>query len=53
LGVDYRRVDELSALPGALGGVGDGVRIVEVPAERDGLRDGHAALRAALDAALS
>jgi 2-succinyl-5-enolpyruvyl-6-hydroxy-3-cyclohexene-1-carboxylate synthase len=53
LGVDYRRVDELSALPGALGGVGDGVRIVEVPAERGGLRDGHAALRAALDAALS
>jgi 2-succinyl-5-enolpyruvyl-6-hydroxy-3-cyclohexene-1-carboxylate synthase len=52
LGVDFLRVDELSALPGALGGPGDGVRVVEVPAERGGLRDGHAALRAALNAAL-
>jgi hypothetical protein len=29
------------------------VRIVEVPAERAGLRAGHAALRTALDAALT
>jgi len=53
LGVGYRRVDDLSALPGALGGVGDGVRVVEVPASREGLREGHAAVRAAVLAALS
>ena len=53
LGVDYRRVDELGALPGALGGRGDGVRVVEVPAARDGLRDAHAALTAAVNAALA
>jgi len=53
LGVAYRRVDDLSALPGALGGVGDGVRVVEVPASREGLREGHAAVRAAVHAALS
>jgi 2-succinyl-5-enolpyruvyl-6-hydroxy-3-cyclohexene-1-carboxylate synthase len=53
LGVDYRRVDELGALPGALGGRGDGVRVVEVPATRDGLRDAHAALTAAVNAALA
>jgi 2-succinyl-5-enolpyruvyl-6-hydroxy-3-cyclohexene-1-carboxylate synthase len=52
LGVGYRRVDELGALPGALGGPGDGVRVVEVPASRDGLRDAHAALTAAVNAAL-
>jgi 2-succinyl-5-enolpyruvyl-6-hydroxy-3-cyclohexene-1-carboxylate synthase len=53
LGVAYRRVDDLSALPGALGGAGDGVRLVEVPASREGLREGHAAVRAAVQAALS
>jgi 2-succinyl-5-enolpyruvyl-6-hydroxy-3-cyclohexene-1-carboxylate synthase len=53
LGVGYRRVDELGALPGALGGPGDGVRVVEVPAVRDGLRDAHAALTAAVNAALA
>ena len=53
LGVDYRRVEELGALPGALGGRGDGVRVVEVPAARDGLRDAHAALTAAVNAALA
>ena len=53
LGVAYRRVDDLSALPDALGGVGDGVRLVEVPASRKGLREGHAAVRAAVHAALS
>ncbi|HWN31283.1 MAG TPA: 2-succinyl-5-enolpyruvyl-6-hydroxy-3-cyclohexene-1-carboxylic-acid synthase [Pseudonocardia sp.] len=53
LGVDYRRVDELGALPGALGGPGDGVRVVEVPAARGGLRDAHAALTAAVNAALA
>jgi 2-succinyl-5-enolpyruvyl-6-hydroxy-3-cyclohexene-1-carboxylate synthase len=53
LGVAYRRVDDLSALPGALGGVGDGVRVVEVPASREGLREGHAAVRASVRAALS
>ena len=53
LGVDYRRVDELGALLGALGGPGDGVRVVEVPAARGGLRDAHAALTAAVNAALA
>lgn len=53
LGVDYRRVDELGALAGALGGPGDGVRVVEVPATREGLRDAHAALAAAVNAALA
>jgi 2-succinyl-5-enolpyruvyl-6-hydroxy-3-cyclohexene-1-carboxylate synthase len=52
LGVEHRRVEEPAALAGALGGVGDGVRVVEVPARRDRLREGHAALRAAMDAAL-
>jgi hypothetical protein len=51
--VAYRRVDDLSALPGALGGIGDGVRVVEVPASREGLREGHAAVRASVRAALS
>jgi len=53
LGVDYRRVEELGALPGALGRRGDGVRVVEVPAARNGLRDAHAALTAAVNAALA
>ncbi|HEX4250854.1 MAG TPA: 2-succinyl-5-enolpyruvyl-6-hydroxy-3-cyclohexene-1-carboxylic-acid synthase [Pseudonocardia sp.] len=53
LGVGYRRVDELGALPGALGGPGDGIRVVEVPAEREGLREAHAALTAAVNAALA
>jgi 2-succinyl-5-enolpyruvyl-6-hydroxy-3-cyclohexene-1-carboxylate synthase len=52
LGIDHRRVDDLAAMPAALGGTGDGVRVVEVPASRAGLREGHAAIRAAVHAAL-
>ena len=52
LGVDYHGVPDLAALPAALGGRGDGVRVVEVPASRDGLRAGHAAIKAAVEAAL-
>jgi 2-succinyl-5-enolpyruvyl-6-hydroxy-3-cyclohexene-1-carboxylate synthase len=50
LGVEYHRVDDPAALAEVLGGAG--VRMLEVPARRDGLRDGHAALRAAVHAAL-
>ena len=52
-GVEHRRVEDLAGLAGALGGVGGGVRVVEVPARREGLREGHEALRAAVRAALS
>jgi 2-succinyl-5-enolpyruvyl-6-hydroxy-3-cyclohexene-1-carboxylate synthase len=52
-GLEHRRVEDLAALAAALGGAGDGIRVVEVPARREGLREGHEALRAAVRAALS
>jgi 2-succinyl-5-enolpyruvyl-6-hydroxy-3-cyclohexene-1-carboxylate synthase len=51
LGVEHRLVADLGELSAALA-PGPGVRLVEVPAERAGLRAGHTALRSALDAAV-
>jgi 2-succinyl-5-enolpyruvyl-6-hydroxy-3-cyclohexene-1-carboxylate synthase len=51
LGVEHRLVADLGELSSALA-PGPGVRLVEVPAERAGLRAGHTALRSALDAAV-
>jgi len=53
LGVDYRRAADVAALPAALGGVGDGVRVVEVPASRAGLRAAHGTVRTTIHAALA
>jgi 2-succinyl-5-enolpyruvyl-6-hydroxy-3-cyclohexene-1-carboxylate synthase len=47
LGVPHRLVTDLAELPAALA-PGLGIRVVEVPAERAGLRRGHADLRAAI-----
>ncbi|WP_051581264.1 2-succinyl-5-enolpyruvyl-6-hydroxy-3-cyclohexene-1-carboxylic-acid synthase [Pseudonocardia acaciae] len=53
LGIGHRRVDDLGGLADALAGGSEGVRVLEVPASRAGLRAGHAAVRAAVDAAVS
>lgn len=47
LGVEHRLVTDLAELPSVLA-PGRGIRVIEVPAERAGLRDGHAELRAAV-----
>ena len=46
-GVAHVRVDDLAAFPTALA-PGPGIRLVEVPADRTTLREGHATLRAAV-----
>jgi 2-succinyl-5-enolpyruvyl-6-hydroxy-3-cyclohexene-1-carboxylate synthase len=51
LGVAHRLVTDLAELPSALVPV-KGIRGVEVPAARAGLRDGHADLRAAVQRVL-
>jgi len=47
LGVEHRLVTDLAELPSALS-PGRGIRVIEVPARREGLREGHADLRAAI-----
>jgi 2-succinyl-5-enolpyruvyl-6-hydroxy-3-cyclohexene-1-carboxylate synthase len=50
--VGYQKVRELSELAPALATErGRGIQVIEVPATREGLRDGHAALRAAVECA--
>ncbi|MEH3156112.1 MAG: 2-succinyl-5-enolpyruvyl-6-hydroxy-3-cyclohexene-1-carboxylic-acid synthase [Gordonia paraffinivorans] len=46
-GIDHRRV-ELADLPAALGEPGTGIRVIEVPTDRDRLRDVHAAIAAGI-----
>jgi 2-succinyl-5-enolpyruvyl-6-hydroxy-3-cyclohexene-1-carboxylate synthase len=53
LGVPHRLLADLDELPAALADGRNGIRVVEVPAERGGLRTGHAALRAAIVSALT
>jgi 2-succinyl-5-enolpyruvyl-6-hydroxy-3-cyclohexene-1-carboxylate synthase len=50
-GLAYTRVDDLSALAAALE-PRPGIRLVEIRADRTTLRTGHAAVRAAVAAAL-
>jgi 2-succinyl-5-enolpyruvyl-6-hydroxy-3-cyclohexene-1-carboxylate synthase len=52
LGIGFRKVDELRQLRPVLDAHGDGVRVVEVPANRGSLRGGHAAVRRAIDQAV-
>ena len=52
LGVGHQKITELSQLCRVLNAPFEGVRVVEVPATRDGLRDGHAAARHAVEAAV-
>jgi 2-succinyl-5-enolpyruvyl-6-hydroxy-3-cyclohexene-1-carboxylate synthase len=49
-GVAHRLLDDVSELPQALPGAG--IRVLELRADRTGLRAGHAALRTAVDAAI-
>jgi 2-succinyl-5-enolpyruvyl-6-hydroxy-3-cyclohexene-1-carboxylate synthase len=52
LGVGHRRLDDVAELASALDSGSRGVRVLEVPADRAGLRAGHAAIRSAVDAAV-
>ncbi|MBO0875627.1 MAG: 2-succinyl-5-enolpyruvyl-6-hydroxy-3-cyclohexene-1-carboxylate synthase, partial [Pseudonocardia sp.] len=52
LGIGHRRLDDPGELTSVLADRSRGVRVLEVPAERTRLRDGHAAVRAAVDAAV-
>jgi 2-succinyl-5-enolpyruvyl-6-hydroxy-3-cyclohexene-1-carboxylate synthase len=52
LGVSFRRVDQLRQLRPVLDAHGDGIRVVEVPATRGGLRGGHASARRVIDQAV-
>ena len=49
--LEHVRVDDLAALPAALE-PRRGIRLVEIRADRTTLRAGHAAIRAAIAAAL-
>jgi 2-succinyl-5-enolpyruvyl-6-hydroxy-3-cyclohexene-1-carboxylate synthase len=52
LGVAHRLVTDLAELPSAVA-PGPGIRVIEVPAGRETLRTGHAALRAAIASVLA